>query len=89
MGSILRTVHGVSKNARERAGRRGGGEEVSEESIPGLHKRLKIRALVGRKDNPIPTRFLARIDCLKISELFTLPVSLILLIRHQQSINHQ
>jgi hypothetical protein len=31
-----------------------------------LHKRLKIRALAGRFDNPIPTRFLALIECSKI-----------------------
>jgi hypothetical protein len=31
-----------------------------------LHKRLQIRALAGRYDNPIPTRFLALIDCSKI-----------------------
>ncbi len=36
------------------------------ESILGLLKSLKIRALAGRYDNPIPTRFLAPIDCLKI-----------------------
>jgi hypothetical protein len=36
------------------------------ESILGLHKSLKIRALAGRYDNPIHTRFLAPIDCLKI-----------------------
>jgi hypothetical protein len=30
-----------------------------------LHKRLQIRALAGRYDNPIPTRFLALIDCSK------------------------
>ncbi len=38
------------------------------ESIPGLPKRLQIRALVGRYDNPIPPRFLAPIDCSKIPE---------------------
>jgi hypothetical protein len=38
------------------------------ESIPGLLKSLKIRALVGRRyDNPTPTRFLAPIDSSKIS----------------------
>jgi hypothetical protein len=31
-----------------------------------LHKRLQIRALAGRYDNPIPTRFLALMDCSKI-----------------------
>jgi hypothetical protein len=36
------------------------------ESIPGLHKSLKIPALAGRYGNPITTRFLAPIDCLKI-----------------------
>ncbi len=36
------------------------------ELIPGLLKNLKIQALVGQYDNPIPTRFLAPIDCLKI-----------------------
>jgi hypothetical protein len=35
-------------------------------SILGLLKSLKIRALAGRYDNPIPTRFLALIDRLKI-----------------------
>jgi hypothetical protein len=35
------------------------------ESIPGLPKRLQIRALAGRYDNPIPTRFLAPINCSK------------------------
>ncbi len=44
---------------------------------------------MGRYDNPILSRFLARIDCLKISALFNLPVPVILLILHQQSINHQ
>jgi hypothetical protein len=39
------------------------------ESIPGLHKRLKIRALSGRYDNPIPSRFLTTIDGLKIPAL--------------------
>jgi hypothetical protein len=32
------------------------------ESIPGLHKRLKIPALVGRYDDSIPPLFLASID---------------------------
>ncbi len=36
------------------------------ESILGLLKIFKIRALAGRNDNPIPTRFLALTDCLKI-----------------------
>ncbi len=48
------------------------------ELIPRFHKHVKKRALVGLYDNPIPTRFLARIDCLKISALFNLPVSFIL-----------
>ncbi len=38
-----------------------------------LHKRLKIRALVGgRYDNPDPTRFLAPIVCPKITALGSL-----------------
>jgi hypothetical protein len=37
------------------------------ESILGLLKSLKIRALAGQYDNPIPIRFLAPIDCSKIS----------------------
>jgi hypothetical protein len=43
------------------------------ESILGLLKSLKIRALAGRYNNPIPTRFLAPIDCFKIpaQELFS------------------
>jgi hypothetical protein len=32
---------------------------------------LKFSTLAGRYDNPIPTRFLAPIDCLKISALYT------------------
>jgi hypothetical protein len=35
------------------------------ESILGLLKSLKIRALAGQYDKPIPTRFLALIDVLK------------------------
>ncbi len=31
-------------------------------------KDLQIRALAGRYDNPIPTQFLAPIDCLKIQQ---------------------
>jgi hypothetical protein len=47
-------------------------EEIgSLESIPGLLKSFKIRALAGRYDNPFPTRFLAPIDCLKIPALIT------------------
>ncbi len=34
------------------------------ESIPGLLKRLQIRAL--QYDNPIPSRFLAPVDCSEI-----------------------
>jgi hypothetical protein len=45
------------------------GEIGSLESILGLLKSLKIRALAGRYDNLNPTRFLAPIDCLKISGL--------------------
>ncbi len=41
----------------------------AKESIPGLHKRLKIRALEGRYDNPIPPRFLAPIDSSNIPAL--------------------
>ncbi len=36
------------------------------ESILGLLISLQIRALAGRCDNPIPTRFLVPKDCLKI-----------------------
>ncbi len=36
------------------------------ESIPELHKRLQIPALVGRYDIPIPSRFLVLTDCSKI-----------------------
>jgi hypothetical protein len=36
------------------------------ESMPGLLKSLQIRVLACRYDNPIPTRFLAPIDCFKI-----------------------
>jgi hypothetical protein len=35
-------------------------------SIPGLPKSIKIPPLAGGYDNPIPTRFLAPIDCLQI-----------------------
>jgi hypothetical protein len=31
-----------------------------------VHKRLQIWALAGRYDNPIPTQFLAPVECLKI-----------------------
>jgi hypothetical protein len=41
----------------------------SMESILGLLKSLKIWALAGRYDNPIPTQFLAPIDCYKIPAL--------------------
>jgi hypothetical protein len=34
-------------------------------------KGLQIRALAGRYDNPIPTRFLALIDCSKIPALYS------------------
>jgi hypothetical protein len=44
-------------------------ESNSSESIPGLLKRLQTRALTGRYDNPIPPRFLAPIDSLKIPAL--------------------
>ncbi len=36
------------------------------ESIPGLLKNVKIPSLAGRFDNPVPTRFLAPIDCYTI-----------------------
>jgi hypothetical protein len=36
------------------------------ESVLELLKSLKIRVLAGRYDNPLPTRFLAPIDCSKI-----------------------
>ena len=36
------------------------------ESMPGLLKSLQIRVLACRYDNPIPTQFLAPIDCFKI-----------------------
>ncbi len=35
-------------------------------SFPVLLKRLQIRALAGQYDNPVPTWFLAPIDCSKI-----------------------
>jgi hypothetical protein len=38
-------------------------------------KSLQIRALAGWYDNPIPTRFLAPIDCLKIPALITKEVA--------------
>jgi hypothetical protein len=40
----------------------------AENRFLGSIKGLQIRALTGRYDNPIPTRFLAPIDCLKITE---------------------
>ncbi len=40
-----------------------------QESIFHPLTRLQIPALAGRYDNPIPTRFLAPIDCLKIPVL--------------------
>jgi hypothetical protein len=36
-------------------------------------KSASLCSLAGRYDNPIPTRFLAPIDCLKIPALFPLP----------------
>jgi hypothetical protein len=40
------------------------------ESIPRLPKSIKLLSLAGRKDNPIPTRFLAPIDCSKTTFRF-------------------
>jgi hypothetical protein len=37
------------------------------ESIPRHLNTLKVPSLVGRHDNPIPARFLAPMDCSKIS----------------------
>ncbi len=42
---------------------------VSLESIPGILTRLQIRALAVQHDNPIPSQFLAPIDCYKIPAL--------------------
>jgi hypothetical protein len=42
------------------------------ESILELPKSLQIRILAGRYDNPLPTRFLAPIDCSKIPAQCTL-----------------
>jgi hypothetical protein len=39
------------------------------ESITELFNRLQNRALAGRYDNPIPTQFLAPIDCSTIPAL--------------------
>ncbi len=47
--------------------------------MPGPHKHLKVRALAGRYDNPIPSLFLAHIDSLKIPA----PVSIELIIEDQ------
>ncbi len=47
------------------------GGNGSFESILGLPNSLKTRPLAGRYDNPIPTRFLAPVDCLKIPALAT------------------
>ena len=44
-----------------------------------VHKRLQIRALAGQNDNPIATRFLAPIDCLKIPALFSVSLGLVFL----------
>jgi hypothetical protein len=41
----------------------------AQESIPRNEFRQPISSLTGRYDNPIPTRFLAPIDCLKIPAL--------------------
>ncbi len=38
----------------------------AQESIPRKQFRQAVCSLAGRYDNPIPTRFLAPIDCLKI-----------------------
>jgi hypothetical protein len=43
----------------------------AQESIPRNEFRQPMYSLVGRYDNPIPPRFLAPIDCLKIPALYT------------------
>jgi hypothetical protein len=47
------------------------------ESIPGLLKSLQIQALAGRYYNPITTRFLAPIACLKIKAQGAISILLI------------
>ncbi len=44
----------------------------AQESIPRNEFRQPMCSLAGRYDNPISTRFLARIDCLKIPAQFSL-----------------
>ncbi len=48
------------------------------ESILGLLKSSKIQALASRYDNPVPTRFLAPTDCLKIPSLESITYSTVL-----------
>jgi hypothetical protein len=45
----------------------------AQEMIPKIQFRQGLCSLEGRYDNPIPTRLLAPVDCLKIPPQITMP----------------